>query len=116
MKIAAILKPDKSLGRLHHSFPGLEMCNLVHGMILNVQAVCLFRNFIKEKFNFYFMYSDAWRRRRAGLGLTNRHSAQAPADVMQDLKDKDVPETEHDDRKNGDEAEDVDDEEIRFAI
>lgn len=65
------------------------------------------------------MYSNAWRRRRRqGFGLTNRHdSAQATAARMSDFKDKDVPaETQHEDWKNSDEAEDGDDEEIEFAI
>ena len=49
------------------------------------------------------MYSEGWRRRRAGFKLTNRHSAQAVADVMSETKVEDVPETELEDRKDSDE-------------
>ena len=43
------------------------------------------------------------RRRRRRVILTNRHSAQAVADVMSETKVEDVPETELEDRKDSDE-------------
>jgi len=49
------------------------------------------------------MCSQAWRRRRAGGKLRNHDSAQATADVISEIKDVgDVPETEHQDQKQGD--------------
>ena len=62
--------------------------------------------YFKKKINFYFMYSEAWRRRRKGLKLRNRHLAQAAADVMPNSEVKDIPETGNEDSKDGDEAED----------
>lgn len=53
------------------------------------------------------MYSEAWRRRRAGVGLRgslrNHHSAQATADIISETEVGDVPETELQDENHGDE-------------